>query len=76
MHNKFAAHIFEETFKTTQNTPLAHTRARKPDTHTHSRLQDAFAVRIFEEIVRFHILSEHELCAEDQSGEMDACMHE
>lgn len=30
--------------------------------------QDAFAVRIFEEIVRFHILSEHELCAQDQSG--------
>ncbi|GAB4823215.1 hypothetical protein N2152v2_010261 [Parachlorella kessleri] len=30
-------------------------------------IQDAFGVRIFEEIVRFHILSEHELCAEDQS---------
>ncbi len=33
------------------------------------RVQDEFAVRIFEEVVRFHILSEHELCEEDQSGE-------
>lgn len=31
-------------------------------------MQDLFAVRIYEEIVRFHILSEHELCEEDQSG--------
>jgi hypothetical protein len=35
--------------------------------------QDAFAVGIFEEIVRFHVLCEHELCAEDQSGERDFC---
>jgi hypothetical protein len=29
---------------------------------------DAFAVEIFEEIVRFHVMCEHELCGEDQSG--------
>lgn len=29
---------------------------------------DDFAIRIFEEIVRFHVMCEHELCAEDQSG--------
>jgi len=28
---------------------------------------DAFAINIFEEIVRFHVLCEHELCGEDQS---------
>jgi len=30
---------------------------------------DGFAISIFEEIVRFHVLCEHELCGEDQSGE-------
>ena len=31
-------------------------------------ITDAFAINIFEEIVRFHVLCEHELCGEDQSG--------
>lgn len=31
-------------------------------------ISDSFAINIFEEIVRFHILCEHELCADDQSG--------
>lgn len=30
-------------------------------------ITDQFAIRIFEEIVRFHVLCEHELCGEDQS---------
>lgn len=32
-------------------------------------LQDEFAVNIFEEVVRFHLLSEHELCEEEASSE-------
>jgi hypothetical protein len=32
-------------------------------------ISDEFAINIFEEIVRFHVLCEHELCGEDQSGE-------
>lgn len=31
-------------------------------------LQDEFAVTVYEEIVRFHIMCEHELAGEDQSG--------
>jgi len=31
-------------------------------------ISDEFAINIFEEIVRFHVLCEHELCGEDQSG--------
>jgi hypothetical protein len=34
--------------------------------------QDSFAAGIFEEVVRFHVLCEHELCGEDQSGERAA----
>ncbi|KAL4513335.1 hypothetical protein Ndes2437B_g00550 [Nannochloris sp. 'desiccata'] len=30
-------------------------------------ISDEFAINIFEEIVRFHVLCEHELCGEDQS---------
>ena len=30
-------------------------------------IDDEFGIRIFEEIVRFHVLCEHELCGEDQS---------
>ena len=30
-------------------------------------ITDQFAINIFEEIVRFHVLCEHELCGEDQS---------
>jgi hypothetical protein len=33
-------------------------------------ISDEFAINIFEEIVRFHVLCEHELCGEDQSGEL------
>ena len=32
-------------------------------------LQDEFSVNIFEEVVRFHLLSEHELCEEEASSE-------
>lgn len=32
-------------------------------------LQDEFAVNVFEEIVRFHLLSEHDLCEEEASSE-------
>jgi hypothetical protein len=32
-------------------------------------LQDEFAVEVFEEIVRFHLLSEHDLCEEEASSE-------
>jgi hypothetical protein len=31
-------------------------------------MADAFAASVLEEVVRFHVLCEHELCAEDQSG--------
>jgi hypothetical protein len=31
--------------------------------------QDEFAVGIFQEVVRFHLLSEHELCEEEASSE-------
>lgn len=31
-------------------------------------IADDFAISIYEEIVRFHVLCEHELCGEDQSG--------
>lgn len=30
-------------------------------------IEDDFAIKIFEQIVRFHVLSEHELCEEDQT---------
>ena len=33
-------------------------------------INDEFAINIFEEIVRFHVLCEHELCGEDQSGKL------
>lgn len=32
-------------------------------------VQDEFSVNIFEEVVRFHLLSEHELCEEEASSE-------
>lgn len=31
-------------------------------------ITDQFAISIFEEIVRFHVLCEHELSADDQNG--------
>ena len=31
--------------------------------------QDEFSVNIYEEVVRFHLLSEHELCEEEASSE-------
>lgn len=33
-------------------------------------IQDHFAIGIFEEIVRFHVLCEHELSGDDQSGRL------
>lgn len=30
--------------------------------------QDEFAIAVYEEVVRFHVMCEHELCGEDQSG--------
>jgi len=33
-------------------------------------ITDGFAIAIFEEIVRFHVLCEHELCGEDQSSKL------
>lgn len=36
-------------------------------------ISDDFAVGVYEEIVRFHVMCEHELCGEDQSGEAQAC---
>lgn len=33
------------------------------------RPQDEFSVHIYEEVVRFHLLSEHELCEEEASSE-------
>lgn len=38
-------------------------------------IQNEFAVEIYEEIVRFHVLCEHELCAEDQSGTFLLFLH-
>lgn len=35
----------------------------------HGLVQDDFAIAVYEEVVRFHIMCEHELCNEDQSGE-------
>lgn len=36
-------------------------------------ITDQFAMSIFEEIVRFHVLCEHELSGEDQNG-MSICV--
>ena len=36
-------------------------------------MQDEFSVNIYEEVVRFHLLSEHELCEEEASSKWPAC---
>lgn len=53
----------------------AHNTLRTRDSFS---LQDEFSVNIFEEVVRFHLLSEHELCEEEASSEwpgVPATMH-